>query len=309
MKIFAGSGSIPLAEKVANLLNVSLSPIERHVFPDGEQRVRLEEGVVEQDTILIQSTGIPTDTNYIELFFTIDALKRSGAESVTVVIPYLGYQRQDHVFRSGEDRSFAVIVKILETLAVDRIITFDLHSIKLAELFHIPFVHLSALPLFAKVIKEERIIDNETVLVSPDMGGVRRATLLSEMLHIPIASIEKNRDLKTGEISAQIVHGEVKKHAIIVDDMISSGLTIVEAVKMLREHGAQKQWVFATHAVFSDSAKSGTGRYSAKQNLEGLPVEKIYVTDTLFVPEEKRFGKLEILSVAEIIAEALRKRD
>src|SRR3989344_1591332 len=287
MKLFSGSSNKPLAEKIAHALNISISPVEIFIFPDGERRFTLGERVVDKGVILVQSTGTPADTNYMELFFLTDAVKRSGARSVTAVIPYLGYQRQDHVFRDGEARSFAVIVNIIESLQIDRIVTFDLHSIKLVELFHAPFVHLSALPLFAKVINEEHMIDNETVLVSPDMGGKRRVGILAEMLGgIPTVSIEKNRDLKTGEISAHIVHGEVKKRVIIVDDMISSGQTIVEAVKILKKHGAERQWVFATHAVFSQKA----GAVLAK-----VEVEKIYITDTLFVPEEKRPGNLEIL--------------
>ena len=297
MKLFSGTANKPLAQKVARLLNITISSIEHHVFPDGEQRVRLEERVIDEDVIVIQSTGIPIDTNYIELFFTIDALKRSGAKSVTVVIPYLGYQRQDHVFRSGEARSLEVVIRTMESMGTDRFIIVDPHSIKTVELFKKPIVHLSALSLFAQVIKDQRLMTNDTVLVSPDMGGKRRVGILAEMLGgIQTLSIEKNRDLKTGEISADTVYGRVKKRAIIVDDMISSGQTIAEAVKILKKRGAEKLWVFATHPVFSDSAK---------QSLEDLPVEKIYVTDTLFLPEEKRPGNLEVLSVDDIIAEHL----
>lgn len=299
MKLFSGTSNKPLAEKVAQLLNISLSPIEHHVFPDGEQRVRLEKSVVEEDTVVIQSTGIPTDTNYIELFFIIDALKRSGARFITLVIPYLGYERQDHVFRSGEARSLEVVIRTMENTGVDRFIAFDLHSIKTVELFKKPITHFSALSLFSNIIKDKQLIDAETVLVSPDMGGVRRVRMLSDMLGtVSVASIEKNRDLKTGKIAASLIHGNVMRRAIIIDDMISSGQTIVQAVTMLKKRGAKEIWIFATHPVFSDSAE---------KYLAVLPVEKIYVTDTLFVPEEKRLRNLEILSVADMIARELRK--
>ncbi|MBI2034819.1 MAG: ribose-phosphate pyrophosphokinase [Candidatus Levybacteria bacterium] len=295
MKIFSGASNKPLAEKVAKLLNMSLSPIEHHTFPDGEQRVRLEEGVVGEDTVVIQPTGIPIDINYIELFFTIDALKRSGAKSVTVVIPYLGYERQDHVFRSGEARSLEVVIRTMENIGVDKFIAFDLHSIKTVEIFKEPITHLSALSLFANIIKDKQLIDAETVLVSPDMGGVRRVRMLSDMLRtVSVASIEKNRDLETGKITASVIHGNVMRRAIIIDDMISSGQTIAQAVTMLRERGTKEVWVFATHAVFSQNAST---------LLEKVEVEKIYVTDTLIVPENKRFRNLEILSVADMIAE------
>lgn len=297
MKILSGTANKPLAEKVAKLLNLSLSSIEYHVFPDGEQRVRVEESVVSEDAVIIQPTGIPVDKNYMELFFTIDALKRSGARSVMVVIPYLGYERQDHVFRSGEARSLEVVIRTMERLGTDRFIVFDLHSIKTVELFKKSVTHFSALSLFSNIIKDKQLIDAETVLVSPDMGGVRRVRMLSDMLGtVSVASIEKNRDLKTGKIAASLIHGNVMRRVIIIDDMISSGQTIVQAVTMLKKRGAKEVWVFATHPVFSGLAR---------ENLERLSVEKIYVTDTLFVPEEKRFANLEVISVAQILANSL----
>src|SRR5579863_10485444 len=161
------------------------------IFPDGERRVKLNADVVEEDTIVIQSTSTPVDQNYIELFFIIDALKRSGAHSITAVIPYLGYQRQDHVFRDGEVVSLDVMIRFLESLKVDKVIAFDLHSIKIPELFHIPVVHLSALPIFAERIKSKafnKLSDDredllkDTILVSPDMGGLRRIEQMSQML-------------------------------------------------------------------------------------------------------------------------------
>src|SRR6266550_6910163 len=155
MKLFSGSSNIPLSEKIAEELKMKLSPIETMIFPDGERRVKLNVSVVEEDTVVIQSTNTPVDQNYIELFFIIDALKRNGAKSVTAVIPYLGYQRQDHVFRDGEVVSLDVMIRFLESLKVDKVISFDLHSIKIPELFHIPVVHLSALPLFSERIQSK----------------------------------------------------------------------------------------------------------------------------------------------------------
>lgn len=146
---------MPLADKIAETLKTTVSPIETMIFPDGERRVKLNTSVVEEDTVVIQSTNTPVDQNYIELFFIIDALKRSGAKSVTAVIPYLGYQRQDHVFRDGEVVSLDVMIRFLESLKVDNVIAFDLHSIKIPELFSIPITQLSALPLFAHRIQSK----------------------------------------------------------------------------------------------------------------------------------------------------------
>ncbi|HZQ29682.1 MAG TPA: ribose-phosphate pyrophosphokinase [Patescibacteria group bacterium] len=292
MKIFSGSSNRPLAEKVAQNLNLKLSPLEIHKFPDGEKRVRVSD-VLEDDVVLIQSTGIPVDENYMELFLILDSLKRSGARSITLVAPYFGYQRQDHMFREGEDVSFKVIVQILESFKVDKVITFDLHSIKIPEFFHIPVVHLTALDLFT-----ERPLDKNMVLVSPDMGGIRRIKYLSEKTGLSFATIEKNRDLKTGKVESSKIEGDVKgKNVAIVDDMISTGGTIRAAVELLKKNGAKRINVFATHAVLAGDASS---------ILENLDVEKVYVTDTIDTPQDKKFSKLEILSVADLIAKELK---
>lgn len=299
MKIFSGCSNKPLAEKVAKQLGREVSPLDIHIFPDGERRVRVLDSVVDEDTVVVQSCVPPVDTNYMELFFIVDALKRSGAKSVTAVIPYLGYQRQDHVFRSGEAVSLEVIVRTLESIGVGKIIVFDLHSIKTPELFRIPVSHLSALPLFAGKIREIGYI-GEAVLVSPDMGGVRRVKLISEMLdNMPQAAIVKNRNLQTGEVTAEQVQGVLTRRAIIVDDMISSGATIFTAAALLKEKGVEEVVVFATHPVFSENAPTV---------LQDCLAEKVFVSDTIDVPEKKRFAKLEVLSVAKIIAEEIRKQ-
>lgn len=294
MKIFSGTSNKPLAEKIAKKLGIDLSAIEIHIFPDGEKRIRLLDKIVGESCIVVQPTSPNPDGNYMELFFIVDALKRSGASSVTAVIPYLGYQRQDHVFRDGEAVSLEVIATLLKWGGVDEIIAFDLHSIKIPEIFKIKLNHLSALPLFAQEIKK---IGNNTVLISPDMGGVRRIKILSKMLsNMPYAVIEKNRDLATGEVTMSGVTGNIKENAIIVDDMISTGNTIIKAANLLGNRGAKNIYVFATHAVFSEKAPG---------ILQESGIKKVYVTDTIFVPESKRFPKLEILSVSKLIAEQL----
>jgi ribose-phosphate pyrophosphokinase len=295
MRIFSGSSNKKLAEKIAQQLNIPLSPLEIHVFPDGEKRVRVLEKVVDQHVVVVQSTGGDgrSDEYYMELFFIIDALKRSGASEVTVVVPYMGYQRQDHVFREGEVVSSAAIIEMLEAVGANVFIAFDLHSIRIPELFHIPVKHLSALPLFVHKIREYGF-DKESVLVSPDMGGNRRIKQMSEMLgNMPHASIVKDRDLASGIVSAQTIEGALKKKAIIVDDMISSGKTIEAAVSLLKKQGVLQILVLAVHPVFSDEAPI---------LLQNLPIEKVVVSDTIEVPKEKQFQKLTILSVANMIA-------
>lgn len=298
MKIFSGSSNKPLAGKIAKLLKKELSQLEIHIFPDQEKRVRVLEKVLGEDAVIVQSTSTDADKNYIELFFIADALRRSGVKTIIVVIPYLGYQRQDHLFREGEAVSIDVIVKILKVVGVDKVITFDLHSTRIPEIFNIRIVHLSALSIFAEKIKEDHLDGDDTVLVSPDKGGIRRIKILSEMLgNMPYAVIEKNRDLATGKVTMDGIDGEVEENAIIVDDMISTGSTIVTAANLLKNKGAKNIYVFATHAVFSKDAP---------KILQNSSVSSVYVTDTIFVPEEKQFPKLEILSISEMIAKTLK---
>lgn len=298
MKIFSGTSNKPLAEKIAKNLGIELSNLEVFVFPDGEKRVRILDKVLGEDVIVVQSASGPTDENYMQLFFITDALKRSGAKSITAIVPYFGYQRQDHMFRIGEAVSVEVVAKILETIGITRLIAVDLHSIKIEQAFNIPVVHLSALSVFAAKIKE-MFSSYPLTLVSPDMGGIRRIKILSKMLSdMPYAVIEKNRNLASGKVSASKITGKIGKRAIIVDDMISSGGTIALAAKILKEKGTEEVYVFAAHPVFSAKAP---------EILQESGVNKVFVTDTIFVPEEKRFPKLEILSVAEMIAETLRK--
>lgn len=298
MKIFSGSSNPSLTNEIAKHLNLTVSLVERTVFPDGEQRLRVLDKVVGEDTIIVQPTDTPSDHNYMELFFIADALKRSGAKTVTLVMPYVGYQRQDHVFREGEARSLEVVASMMEKVGVDKLIAFDLHSIKIPELFTIPVVHLSALPLFAKHIEKEGWHTQNSVLASPDMGGIRRIKELSKLLsNMPYAVIQKERDLATGDIISDTLEGEVRSRVIIVDDMISSGKTIVAASDLLIKNGAKEIIVFATHPVFSEHAP---------KRLEHAAIEKVYVTNSIQIPQEKIFPKLEILSIAGIIAHALK---
>lgn len=295
MLIFSGNSNKSLAEKVANQLGWSLGDVEIIKFPDNENRVRIISDVVDQDVAILESTAITPNLYYMELFLLIDGLKRSGARSITLIVPYLGYQRQDHIFRSGEAVSLEVIIKIIEDLGVDKTISFDFHSIKIPELFKKEIVHLSALPLFAEKIRE--LLLEDFTLVTPDMGGIRRIELISGMLNnAPFASVEKNRDLNTGSVESMILHGEVKKTAIIVDDVVSTGKTLVAAADLLRKKGADEIYVFATHGIFAENAPG---------DLESSIIKRIFVTDTVEIPEKRKFEKLGIISVAPEIAKAL----
>ena len=302
MKIFSGNSNLPLAKHIAKDLKLKLSLVDKYVFPDGEQRLRITDRVVGEKTVVVQSANTPVDQNYVELFFLVDALKRSSAEFVTAVVPYFGYQRQDHIFRDGEAVSLEVIIRILESLKIDRLISIDMHSVKIPYLFKIPVTHLSAIPLFAKKIKE--IVKNDKdacVLVSPDMGGIARIKELANLTKISYAALNKHRDRDNGKISGDTLGEgslENKKTAFIVDDMISSGKTIVLAANNLMKNGIEKIYVFATHAVFSEDAPL---------ILENSKVTKVFVTDSVFIPKDKFFPKLETISISKMIAKAIKK--
>lgn len=257
----------------------------------------LQDDVAEEDVIIVQPTCPPVDSNLVELCLLVDAAKISGARQVAAVVPYLGYQRQDHIFRTGEARSLEVVIRMIEGTGASSFLGVDFHSIKIPELFHIPVEHISALPLFAHQIKELSPDFSGACLVTPDMGGIRRIEMLRELVgDIEYVSVEKDRDIVSGEIKVAEVHGQVKKTCFIVDDMISSGGTIVEAIEALKKKGGEVFYVFATHPVFSEEAP---------ELLEKSDAKKVYVTDSILVSQEKQFQKLEVLSLAPQIAHAL----
>ena len=299
MKIISGSSNKPLAKKIANKIGINLVPLEIFVFPDGERRVRVEERVVGETLVIVQSTSTPVDQNYMELFFLADAAKRGGAEFTVAVIPYFGYQRQDHLFREGEAVSLEVVIKMIENIGINRLISFDLHSIKIPEIFTIPVTHLSALPIFADEIIKRGWQTRDTVLVSPDTGGVRRIRMLSELLNnLPYVAVEKNRDLATGKVKAVSFKGKLAKRALIVDDMISSGNTMVKAAELLLKNGVEEVYIFATHPVFS---------IESPKLLQESSATEVIVTDSVFIPLEKQFPKLTVLSIANEVAKELTK--
>lgn len=305
MKIFTGNSNSELAEKVANKMNLRVSPVEIFIFPDGERRIQIQENVVDEDVVLVQSTNTPVDHNYMELFFLIDGLKRNGARNLTLVMPYFGYQRQDHIFRSGESVSLDVVARILETLKIDKLLFIDPHTVKIPLFFNIPAISLSALPLFAQTAKEAGWSKENTVLVSPDLGGLRRIDKMSELLDgMPWIATVKDRNLDNGSIEISKFEGPYtisefkEKRALIVDDMISSGKTIVESANLLRANGIAQIFVMVTHPVFSAEAP---------KLLENSIVEAVFVTDTVSMSSDKHFSKLKILSTAELIAGELKK--
>lgn len=304
MKVISGSSNKPLAQDIAYHLGTSLSAVDTMIFPDGERRIRIVESMVEEHVVIVQSTTTPVDENYMELFFLIDSARRSGAAQVSIIMPYIGYQRQDHIFRDGEAVSLEVIIKLLQSLDIDSLISVDMHTSRIPELFpsKIAVSHLSALPLFAEKIKQENWNNTSTILISPDMGGIRRIKMLSQLLdNMPYAAIEKNRDLTTGSLNeSKLGEGTITNQtsAIIVDDMIASGKTILEASHLVKKLGIKKVFVFATHAIFTKESEN---------TLKKADIEKIYITDSVHVLHIKQFPNMETISIAPLLAKEIQK--
>lgn len=299
MVLFGDELNKSLSEGISNSLSTPLYYPDIKVFPDGERRVRLTEEVVDQEFIFVKTASITdnVDSFVVETAFLIDGIKRSGASKITGVIPYLPYSRADHIFRTGEAVPLQVVISMLESAGLSRIVFVDPHTIKMPEMFEIETVNLSALPLFAKKIEEIGFDKKNSVIVSPDMGGLRRLEQLSHLLHdLPIASVEKDRDYEDGSIKASAVHGEIKKTCFVIDDIISSGRTIVQAVDKVAERGGEKIYILATHPVLSEDAVN---------LLKNSKAEKIFVTDSIPVPKEKQFPQLEVLSLADLVAASL----
>ena len=278
MVFFGDELNKTLSEGLSKALKTPLYFPDIFVFPDGERRVQLKENVVDQDVLFVKTSSITdnVDSFIVETAFLIDAIKRSGASKVTGIIPYLPYSRADHVFRDGEAVPLQVVIHLLEKSGLDKIVFVDPHTIKMPEMFTIDVVNLSALPIFAKKIEEIGFDKNSSVIVSPDMGGLRRLKQLSHLLHnLPIASVEKERNYDNGSITASGVHGEIKKTCFVIDDIISSGRTIVQCVDKLVGLGAEHIYIFATHPVLSEDSVN---------LLKNSKTKGIFVTDAIPVP-------------------------
>jgi ribose-phosphate pyrophosphokinase len=300
MKLFSGTSNKQLAEGVVKKLNTQLARVEIVRFSDGEARVRIEDDVNGEEVVFLQSTSKPADKFFVETLFFIDSAKRLGAKEITLVMPYFGYARQDKAHRKGEAVSAAVLARCLEVIGAGKLITFDIHSKHVLSYFTIPTIHRSCLPFLVKDLIEREGLDTDNLgIFSPDQDGAFRARdVISEIEKGEYGFVQKERDLDKlhtlKAIHGQRFMGEPRgKDIILVDDMIASGGTIVEAVKILKEEGAGKIYVAATHPVFI---------LDAPKKLQEIEIEKVYVTDSIEIPEENKFGKLHISSLASTIA-------
>lgn len=301
LKIFSLSSNRPLAEKIAAAIGVELSKINIARFSDGEIQINIEESVRGDNVYVIQPTSAPVNDSLMELLIMIDALRRASARSINIVMPYYGYARQDRKARSREPITAKLVANMLERAGATRVLALDLHAAQIQGFFDIPMDHLQGAPLLADYLIESGIADKKNaVVVSPDHGGMTRARNLNNMLELeaPVAVIDKRRP-KPNVAEVGSIVGDVKgKTAIMIDDMIDTAGTITQGAELIMEHGAKEVYVVASHAVFSGPAV---------ERLQNSVFTKVIVTDSINLPEDKKFDKLEIVSVGELIGEAIRR--
>lgn len=294
IRLVTGSANRPLADAVARALNERLTETLIERFPDGEIHITIAESVREDDVFIIQPTSAPVGETLMELLLLGDACRRAGAARVTAVIPYLGYARQDRRAGGREPVSARVVADLLEAGGFDRVVAIDLHSPSLEGFFTIPLEHLTAVPLLADAVRAA--LPARGVVVAPDLGAVKLAERYGARLELPVAIVHKTR-LSGSEVRAGAVIGEVRGCTpIIVDDMISTGATIAEAVRALVAAGAEPDiTVVATHALLVGPAL---------ERLAALPVRRLIATDTVVAPAATAPPR-EVTSVALLLAEAV----
>ena len=298
--IFSGNANKALAKSVAKNLGITLGKASVKTFSDGEISVEIEENVRGQDIYIIQPLCDPVNDNLMELLIMVDALKRSSVERISVVLPYFGYSRQDRRARSARVPITAkVVANMLTSMGVERLLTIDLHADQIQGFFDIPVDNIYATPLFLADIHKQNYQD--TIIVSPDVGGVVRARALAKQLNSDLAIVDKRRPEANVSEVMQII-GDVKdKCCIIVDDICDTAGTLCHAADALKDQGASKVFAYITHPIFSGKAD---------QNIHNSTIDGIIVTDTIKLSKKiNDTGKIRQITVAEMLAETLRRID
>jgi ribose-phosphate pyrophosphokinase len=302
MMLYTGTIHPTLAHEIADNLAIPVSKGEIRRFASGEIYFRADESVRGADVFVVQSHYEPVNEAIMEQLIMIDAIKRASAKRITAVVPYYGYSRQDKKVLSREPISAKLVADMLSTAGADRIVSVDLHSGQIQGFYNAPFDHLTALPLLSSYLKDQLgLHGDDVVVVAPDAGRIRTSEKLREYLHADLAYIYKRRSRheahKISEMRLVYEEDIAGKPCVMVDDMIDTAGTLVEGVKVLAAMGAGPIYTGATHAIFSGKAR---------QVLEEAPIEQVIVTNTVPIPEEKQFAKLRVLSIAPLIASALR---
>lgn len=298
IKIFAGNSNKELAQEIAEKIGLPIGSANVGMFSDGESAINIEEVVRGSDVFIIQSTSTPVNDNLVELLIMIDALKRASAGRITAVMPYFGYARQDRKAKARDPISAKLVANLLTVAGADRVLTMDLHAPQLQGFFDIPVDHLVGVPILAQYFKEKFEDDNDLVVVSPDVGSVTRSRKFAQRLDCPLAIIDKRRP-KANVCEVMNIIGDIQgKRVILVDDMIDTGGTIINAANALVKRGAKEVYACCTHAVFSGPAI---------ERIKNSDIKEMVVLNTIELPEEKKLDKIKVLSVASVFAEAIER--
>ncbi len=295
LRLFSGSSNADLSQEVANYLGMRLGPMVRKRFADGELYIQIQESIRGCDVYLLQPTCHPVNDHLMELLIMVDACRRASARQITAVVPYYGYARADRKTAGRESITAKLVANLVTQAGANRMLAMDLHSAQIQGYFDIPFDHVYGSPVILQYLETKNLSD--IVVVSPDVGGVARARAFAKKLDdAPLAIIDKRRHAHNVAEVLNVI-GDVKgKTAILVDDMIDTAGTICAGAKLLRQQGANAVYACATHAVFSPPASDrlSTGLF-----------EEVIVTNTIPVPEEHKFPQLTVLSVANLLGEAI----
>ncbi|MCI8804595.1 MAG: ribose-phosphate pyrophosphokinase [Clostridiales bacterium] len=296
IKILSCNGNRRLSEEIAKDLNLSVCNAEVSKFSDGEISIKINEPVRESDVYIIQPTSSPVNDNLMELLIMIDAVKRASAGRINAVIPYYGYARQDRKTRARDPISAKLVADIITSAGADRILTMDLHCAQIQGFFNIPVDHLYGMNILAEYYQNKFDSFENMVTVSPDLGSVTRARSFAGKLDIPLAIIDKRRP-KENVSEVMNVIGEISgKSVILVDDMIDTAGTIVNAAKALKERGAIEVYACCTHPVLSGKAI---------ERIEDSEIAELLVLDTVELPEYKKISKIKQVSVSRLFAKAI----
>ncbi len=295
IKLFSGRSNIALTEEIADYLGTKVAPMIIKNFADGEIYVQIKESVRGDDVFIVQPICNPVNENLMELLIIIDAFKRASAKSITAVIPYYGYARQDRKTSGREAITAKLVADLLTTAGTNRVLAMDLHTGQIQGFFNILVDHIFATPVIVEYIKSLKINPEKLVAVSPDTGGVARTRHFAKEIECPLAIIDKRRD-RHNEAIADHVIGDVKgKICVMFDDMIDTAGTITEAAKLLKREGAEEIYVCAAHGIFSGPAL---------QRLDDSPIKEVIVTNS--IPADKFMpDKIKILSIAPLLGEAI----
>ena len=292
--VFALSSSLKLAQDICENLGCELGKSKVHHFADGEILVEIDESVRGKDVFIVQSTSNPVTENLMEILVLADALKRASAKEITAVMPYFGYARQDRKAKPRQPITSKLVADLLTTAGVNRVVTVDLHAAQIQGFFDIPVDEMQALPLLIKYFRKKKVQD--LCVVSPDHGGATRARKMSEAFDCPIAIIDKRRP-KPNVAEVMGIIGNVEgKNCILIDDMIDTAGTITAGVDMLKQKGAKDVYIACTHGVLSGPAIERLSTCAAKE---------VVITNTIEIPQEKKFDKLVSVSVAGLLAHTI----